>query len=170
TRFLDIGWIDTAIDALGGLAALVLTVLLYPAVAAAVTSLFLDDAIAAVERRHYPALPPPRHIGWREQIGAALRLLAVAILLNLVLLPIYFVPVVNLVVFYGLNGYIVGCEYVEMVAARRLEPSGVRRLWGDHRLTWLLSGAAIALMSTIPIVNLIAPLIGAAAMTHQVAK
>jgi uncharacterized protein involved in cysteine biosynthesis len=170
TTFLDIGWLETALDTLGGLAAFVLTVVLYPAVAASVTSLFLDTTIAAVEQRHYPGLPPPRHVGLGEQAWAALRLLAVAVFLNLLLLPLYFLPAINLVVFYALNGYILGREYLETVASRRLDPPGIRRLWSDHRMTWVASGAVIALVSTIPVINLIAPLIGAAAMTHQVVR
>lgn len=170
TTVLDIGWLETAIDTLGGVAALVLTVVLYPAVAAAVTSLFLDSTIAAVESRHYPGLPPPRRVGFGEQIWAALRLLGLAIFLNLLLLPVYFLPAINLVVFYGLNGYILGREYLETVASRRLESPEIRRLWSDHRMTWVASGAVIALVSTIPVLNLIAPLIGTAAMTHQVAR
>jgi uncharacterized protein involved in cysteine biosynthesis len=170
TTFLEIGWLETALDALGGLAALALTVVLYPAVAAAVTSLLLDSTIAAVESRHYPGLPPPRRVGFGEQAWAALRLLALAVFLNLLMLPVYFLPAINLVVFYGLNGYILGREYLETVASRRLDPPGIRRLWSDHRMTWVASGAVIALVSTIPVINLIAPLVGAAAMTHQVAR
>jgi len=38
-------------------------------------------------------------------------------------LPLYiFVPGVNLVLFYGLNGYLLGREYFAMVAMRRLDP------------------------------------------------
>jgi uncharacterized protein involved in cysteine biosynthesis len=135
-----------------------------------VTSLFLDSTIAAVESRHYPDLPPPRRVGLGEQVWGALRLLSLAVFLNLLLLPVYFLPAINLVVFYGLNGYILGREYLETVASRRLEPPAIRRLWSDHRMTWVASGAVIALVSTIPVINLIAPLVGAAAMTHQIAR
>jgi CysZ protein len=170
THFLDIGWLETAIDALGGIAALVLTFVLYPAVVAAVTSLFLDSAIDAVEHRHYPGLSPPRPVGIGEQVWAALRLLIVAVFLNLLVLPLYLLPAINLVVFYALNGYILGREYLETVALRRRDGAAVRRLWSDHRMRWVASGALIALFSTIPVVNLVAPLVGAAALTHQVAR
>jgi CysZ protein len=168
TRIFDNPWLDTTLDAFGGLATLVLTFLLYPAIVAAIMGLFLDGAIAAVEARHYPGHPPPRPVGLTEQLGLALRLILKALVLNLIALPIYLVPGVNLVVFYTLNGYLLGREYFEMVAQRRLDPSALRALWRDRRAAIVISGAGVAFISTIPLVNLVAPLIAAAAMTHQV--
>lgn len=170
TQLFAIGWLNTATAALGELAAVALAYLLYPGVAGAVTGIFLDQAAAAVEARHYPRLPPPRRIGVGEQVAAGLRLLVLTVVLNLLVLPVYLVPAINLLVFYLLNGYILGREYFEMIAARRAAPAGVRQLWRDHRWTWLAMGAVIAFLSTVPVVNLVAPLVGVAAMVHRVAK
>lgn len=170
THLFSIGWLNTAVAALGELAAFGLTYLLYPGVAGAMMSLFLDQAIMAVEARHYPHLPPPRRAGLGEQLASAARLLILTVVLNLLVLPLYLVPAINLLVFYTLNGYILGREYFESVAARRADPSGVRRLWQDHRWAWLAMGVVIAVLSTLPVINLIAPLLGAAAMVHRVAK
>ncbi|MBV8535236.1 MAG: EI24 domain-containing protein [Alphaproteobacteria bacterium] len=170
THFVSLGWVNTSIAALGELAAFGLAYLLYPGVVGAVTSLFLDQAILAVEVRHYPRLGAPRSIGLGEQAVRALRLLVLTVALNLLVLPLYLVPLINLLVFLALNGYILGREYFEMVAPRRADPSGVRRLWRDHRWTWIVMGAAIAFLSTLPVINLIAPLLGAAAMVHRVER
>jgi CysZ protein len=170
THFFTTGWLNTGVAALGELAAFGLAYLLYPGVVGAVTSLFLDQAILAVEVRHYPRLDPARHVGLGEQLARAGRLLVLTIVLNLLALPIYLVPLINLLVFFALNGYILGREYFEMVAPRRADPSGVRQLWRDHRWTWIAMGAAIAFLSTLPVINLIAPLLGAAAMVHRVAR
>lgn len=170
THLFAIGWLDTVIAALGELAAIVLAFILYPAVAASVTALFLDEAVTAVERRHYPALPPPRRVGLAEQIVSAGRLLVLAVVLNVLVLPIYLVPAINLLVFYALNGYILGREYFESVSSRRLDPAGVHSLWRECRWMWFAMGTAIAFLSTLPVVNLAAPLIGVAAMAHQVAR
>jgi len=170
THIFATGWLNTAVAALGELAAFGLAYLLYPGVVGAVTSLFLDQAILAVEARHYPRLGAPRRIGLSEQVVRALRLLVLTVVLNLLLLPVYLVPFINLLVFLALNGYILGREYFEMVAPRRADPSGVRRLWRDHRWAWIVMGAAIAFLSTLPVINLIAPLLGVAAMVHRVAR
>jgi uncharacterized protein involved in cysteine biosynthesis len=167
THLFETGWLNTGVAALGELAAVGLAILLYPAVAAALISLFLDQVVEAVESRHYPGLPPPRRVGWGEQVKSAIRLLLVALVLNLLVLPLYFLPPINLLVFYALNGYILGREYFELVASRRLDPPAVRRAWRDHRLGATAMGAVIAFLSTLPLINLAAPLVGVAAMTHQ---
>jgi CysZ protein len=161
-------WVDTTLDVLGGLAAIVLTFVLFPGVVAALLSLFAEQIIAAVERRHYPALPPARAQPITEQIAIALRFLGMVVLLNLVALPLYLVPVVNALIFYGLNGYLLGREYFEMVAPRRLESGPRRELWRRRRLGFFLAGVAFAFFSTLPLVNLLAPALAAAAMTHLV--
>ncbi len=170
THLFAIGWLDTAIAALGELAAVALAVILYPAVAASFTSLFLDQVVDAVEARHYPGLPPPRRLGLGEQAMTAVRLLALALVLNLLVLPLYLLPAINLLVFYGLNGYILGREYFELVAARRLDSADARREWRVHRWASTAMGAVIAFLSTLPLINLAAPLVGVAAMTHQLAR
>jgi CysZ protein len=161
-------WVDTTLDLLGGLAAIVLAFLLFPGVVAAVLSLLAEQLIAAVEQRHYPGLPPPRSQPFAEQIALALRFLGVVVLLNLLALPLYLVPVVNALIFYGLNGYLLGREYFEMVAPRRLEHEPRRELWRRRRLGFFLAGVAFAFLSTLPVLNLLAPALAAAAMTHLV--
>jgi CysZ protein len=161
-------WIDTALDVLGGLAAIVLTFLLFPGVVAALLSFFADRIVAAVEARHYPSLPPPRAQPLAEQIATALRFLGAVVLLNLLALPLYLVPVVNALIFYALNGYLLGREYFEMVAPRRLDSEPRRELWRRRRLGFFLAGVAFAFLSTVPLVNLLAPALAAAAMTHLV--
>jgi uncharacterized protein involved in cysteine biosynthesis len=166
TRLFAIGWIEGVIDALGGLAGVVLTMILFPGLAAAIVALFLDGVVAAVERRYYPDLPAPRVVPLGEQVVSALRFLVTVVGLNLLVLPLYLIPLLNLVVFHALNGYLLGREYAEIVAPRRLDPAQWAELWRRQRSRFVLAGVVIALFSTIPLVNLLAPVIAAAAMTH----
>jgi uncharacterized protein involved in cysteine biosynthesis len=168
TAISELRWIDTTVDVLGGLAAVALAFVLFPGVVAAILSLFADRIIGAVEARHYPHLPPPRDQPLSEQIATALRFLAMVVALNLAVLPLYLVPVVNALVFYGLNGYLLGREYFEMVAPRRLEKEPRRMLWRRRRLGFVLAGVVFAFLSTLPLVNLLAPVLAAATMTHMV--
>jgi len=168
TSIFDIFWLDWVVDALGGLAAIVLTVILFPGIAAAIMSLFLDRVVAAVETRYYPELPPARAAPFLEQLVGALRFLAVVVGFNLLALPLYLIPALNLVVFYGLNGYLLGREYFELVAPRRLAAPAARELWRTCRGQALAAGAVFALIATVPLVNLAAPVLAAATMTHLV--
>jgi CysZ protein len=159
--------LDRAIELLGDLAILILSWLLFPAVATVVLGFFLEGAIATVEARRYPGLPPPRRQGVGEMVRGGLRLALLSIAANLLALPLYLLlPGLNLVVFYGLNGWFLGREYFELVALRRVDDRQVRILWRLHRPRLIAAGAIIAGMLTLPLVNLAAPLVAALFMLH----
>jgi CysZ protein len=96
---------------------------------------------------------------------SALKLLGISVLLNLLVLPAYFVPGLNLPVWLALNGYLVGREYAEMVATRRLAPAAADRARGERRLTFWAAGVVVAALLAVPVLNLVAPIVGAAFMT-----
>ena len=110
-------------DLMGGLAVLALSWLLFPAVVTLIMSFFFGRIAAAVEALDYPGYGPPRRQPIRETLGAMVRLTALTLLLNLLALPVYLlVPGINLFLFLALNGYLLGREYFEVVALRRLDP------------------------------------------------
>jgi uncharacterized protein involved in cysteine biosynthesis len=166
TSFFDIGWLETAIDVLGGLATLVITWLLFPAVVSATVGFLLDRVADAVEEKHYPHLPEVRETPMGEIISTTLRFLAIMVGLNLVILVFLLFPPLFPFVFYGVNGYLLGREYFELVALRRLEPSEAKALRKRHQGTLFVAGVATAFVLTVPIVNLLAPIIATAAMVH----
>jgi CysZ protein len=166
TSLFDIGWVDAGIDLLGGFAALALTWLMFPAVMVATSSMMLDSIVDAVESRHYSYLPPPRATPLWRSAWEGVKFLGLVLLINLVALPFYFIPVVNLCVYFLVNGYLVGREYYELVAVRRLTPVGVRLLRDDRRLGLFVAGVIIAFLSSLPIVNLVVPVFAAAFMAH----
>ena len=169
-RLLSIGWLDWVLTVLADAAALVVAWLLFPAAASLVVSFFLDGVAEAVERRHYPELPPARRQPLAEQALGGLRFALVVLALNLVALPLYLaallVPPLYLFVFYGLNGYLLGREYFELVALRRFDQRQVRSLRQACGGRAFLAGVVIAFLLTVPIVNLVAPIIATAFMVH----
>lgn len=159
-------WIDRPIALLGGAGALFLAWLLFPAMSALVTSFFLDEVARAVEHRHYPDLPPPRHQSLGELLALSLQLGVLAIVVNLIALPFYFFPVTFVLVYYGLNGYLVAKEYFFLIALRRLDMAAANAMWRHFRLRLILVGVVIAFSLSLPIVNLAAPVWAAALMLH----
>ena len=166
TSFFEIAWIETAVDLFGGLATVFLALILFPGVVAALVSVLLEDVADAVEARHYASLDPPHPLGWLTLFGASARLVALTVVLNILVLPLYLVPGLNLIVYYGLNGYLLSREYFEVVALRRLDPAQAHTLRRRYRVHLWLAGAATTALLTIPLVNMIAPVIGTAAMVH----
>lgn len=166
TDLFTIPWLDTTVDVLGSLAVLGIAWLLFPAVVITVSSLMLESVVQAVERRHYPALGPARPQPVLEGIANSAKFLGVVIILNLLVLPLYLIPVLNLVIYYCLNGYLLGREYYELVSLRRLDPERMRYLRSEESMGLFLVGIIIAFLSVVPIVNLLVPVIATAFMVH----
>ncbi len=166
THFIGLAWLDWIADILGSLAAVVLLILLLPAFVGLIASFMLESICRAVEARHYPHLPDARAQSIMEAVIIGLRFGVILIVLNILVLPLIFVAPVYFVVGWALNGYLLGREYFELVACRRLNTAETRTMRRRHRMSALSAGLVIAVVSVIPVVNLILPLFGTAFMLH----
>ncbi len=162
-----VGWIDDATSWASVAVLLVASIFLMIPVASAVVSLFLDDVAGAVEARHYPDLPPPQHPGPLAAIRSALAFFAVIVIANLVALAAYLaLPPFAPVIFVVVNGYLLGREYFELVALRRMSRTEARAARRRHIFTIWTAGALMAVPLAIPVLNLVVPIVGAATFTH----
>lgn len=166
TQFVQMQWVETVIDWLGGFAALVIAVLLFPGAAMVIISFLLEDVAVAVEARHYSELGKARTQPVSEALWMGLKFALVTLVLNILVLPLYFVPVVNVFVFGALNGYLLGREYFELVALRRLDAATARRMRRRYRGRLWVAGAVIAFLLGIPLVSWIMPVVAVAFMLH----
>ncbi|MFN3994224.1 MAG: EI24 domain-containing protein [Tabrizicola flagellatus] len=144
-----------------------LSVFLMIPVAAAFTGFFLEDVADAVEDRHYPHLPPATALSLSESLRQAVNFLGVVIAVNLGAVFLY--PLVGPgapLVFWAVNGYLLGREYFSLVALRRLPPSEVRAMRRRNRWTLWAAGTLMAAPLSLPLVNLVIPTLGVATFTH----
>lgn len=163
----EVTWIDNAISWAGVPLMLVLSIFLMVPVASAFTSIFLDQIAAAVEARHYPHLPPAREVGIAEGLVDGLKFLGVLIAANLVALIFYlFLGPFTPLIFWGLNGFLLGREYAQVVALRRSNAAGAKGFRRAHSGTIFAAGVLMVVPLTIPVVNLLVPVLGAATFTH----
>ena len=166
TELFASGWLETIVDVLGWAATLVLTWFLFPAVFTVIASLFLERVAGATEARHYADLPEAPGARLGAALGATAGFLAAMVVLNLVMLIFLLIPPLFPFVFYGVNGYLLGREFFELVALRRIGLEEVRHLRKAHRGRLFLAGIVIAFLFTVPGLNLVAPVIATAAMVH----
>ena len=156
-------------DLFGVALVLFLSYLLFPSVVYLIVSFFSEDVALAVETERYPYLPEPRKQGKREIIVVTIKFVTISLVLNIFVIPVYAVLFpVSPFVFYALNGYLMGREYFELVALRRVNSAEAQFLRRAFRGQLFLAGTVIAFMMTIPIVNFIAPVISVAAMVNLV--
>jgi CysZ protein len=161
------GWLNGLIQLLGTLGGVLLAWLMLPALVLAISGLFLDQVVGAVERRWYPDRPRSRSVPLLTDLGSSLGVALLALLLNLLALPLYLLlPGANLLLYYALNGYLLGRQYFEMVALRHLSRKDSRRLRTRLGMKLFWAGVAFAFLSSIPLVNLLLPVIATATMVH----
>lgn len=142
------------------------TFLMVP-VASAITSLFLDEVAAAVEAEHYPTLPPVTPAPFYESLRDTVNFLGILIGANIVAILLYvMLPFAALFIFWALNGFLLGREYFQIAAMRRLGRDGAKAMRKQHFGTIWLAGCLMAIPLTIPLVNLVIPILGAATFTH----
>ncbi|TFL18778.1 EI24 domain-containing protein [Jannaschia formosa] len=163
----EVTWLDEAAGFALVPVVLVASVFLMVPVASAFTGLFLDRIAAAVEQRHYSHLPPARDQPWSETakesagfLGLVLAVNALALVAYLLLAPF------ALFIFWAVNGYLLGREYAQMSAARHLPPAEARAFRARHRARIWATGVLMAIPLSVPLLNLLVPVIGAATFTH----
>ncbi len=163
-------WLNDVIVWLSGAGVIVLAALLFPASFGIVISIFLEQIADIVEAEHYPQLGRARGIPIWTGIWTGVVFLFAVIALNLVMLPFYilalFVAGLGAVLFYAVNGWLTARIYYEQVALRRMDPVEVKAWRRANAGPLWLTGIAIVFLGTIPIVNLIVPVLGVAAMVH----
>ncbi|MGI3184229.1 EI24 domain-containing protein [Nioella aestuarii] len=163
----EIGGIDAALSWAAIPVMLVASIFLMVPVASAFIGIFLDQIADAVEDRHYPNLPPARKVGLVEGLADSAKFLGVLIGVNLVALVAYilFAPIAPLL-FWIVNGVLLGREYAQLVALRRLDAAGAATFRKRNRTQIFAAGVLMAVPLTIPVVNLLVPILGAATFTH----
>ncbi|QUS36844.1 EI24 domain-containing protein [Falsirhodobacter algicola] len=163
----EIGGLDWVAGAGGVLVMLAASVFLMVPVASAFTGFFLETVAEAVETRHYPALPHVTPLPWSEQIREASSAFALLMVANIAALAVYaFAGPLAPILFIALNGYLLGREYFILVAMRRLGRLRAKDLHRRHALRLWLAGALMAAPLSVPVLNLVMPVLGVATFTH----
>lgn len=145
----------------------VLSFLMFP-IASLIIGLFLEEISDAVEARYYPELPAVTRLNFMSVMIDALKFVGIMIFANILALIAYlifaaFAPLI----FWTLNGYLMGREYFQLVAARRIGMKAASQLRKKHSAQIWLAGFLIAIPLSIPVVNIIVPILGVAVFTHQ---
>lgn len=161
------GILAWALDALGSIAASVLAMWLFLPVAATIGTLYFERIARAVERRFYPELPAARSAPLLDQLcaGAAVgfRVLGLNVLALLLTL---FLPGIGLPIGWAVASWAMGRGLFVAVAMRRIGRADAEALYRNVRPVALFQGSAMAAAAYFPLLNLLIPVVGTAAMVH----
>ena len=167
----EVQWVDDFLSWGALFLLLFLSTFLMIPVASAITSLFLDDVADAVESRHYLDLPRTKGASFADGMIDTVNFLGVLLVANIfalilvVILVFVFPPAVPFV-FWIVNGLLLGREYFTMVAIRWVGRAEAKRLRRQFSSTIWVAGILMAIPLSVPILNLLIPILGAATFTH----
>jgi len=164
----DQSWLGALINIGGVLFTIALSIWLMVPVTSAIIALFLDEVAQAVEARHYPHLPKQTAAKLQDQILVGIRFLGILLLANVgALILSMILPLLAPFVFWATNGYLMGREYFQMAAMRRMPRAQAQELFQRHQGSIWTAGILMAIPMSIPLVGLFIPILGAATFTHQ---
>ena len=164
----DQSWLGALINIGGVLFTIALSIWLMVPVTSAIIALFLDEVAQAVEARHYPHLPKQTATKLQDQILVGIRFLGILLLANIgALILSMILPLLAPFVFWATNGYLMGREYFQMAAMRRMPRAQAQELFQRHQGSIWTAGILMAIPMSIPLVGLFIPILGAATFTHQ---
>ena len=167
---LGFGFLDTFLPWIGGALIVVIGFVFFPSTIMVIGGLFSDEIISTIEERHYPKNIGSNHVSLLISIRTGLTVIIIATIINICLLPFYalgmLLPGLSFVIFYLVNGYLIGRELFETVAQRHLPVNEAQQLRKRYFLKVLLGGGLITFVATIPLINLATPLFGIGFMVH----
>jgi uncharacterized protein involved in cysteine biosynthesis len=167
----EVQWIDDFLSWGALFLLLFLSTFLMVPVASAITSFFLDEVADAVEAKYYLDLPRTHKVSFGDGLVDTLNFLGVLVVANLLalilvgILLLVFPPAAPFV-FWVVNGLLLGREYFTMVAMRWVGRVEAKRLRKRFSGTIWLAGILMAVPLSVPVLNLVIPIIGAATFTH----
>jgi CysZ protein len=160
------GWLTFIFAILAGIGLALCLALLIAPVTALIAGLFLDDVAEVVEKRDYPDDPAGTEMPLGRAMIESVQFLGVVILGNIIALFLLFLPGINLIAFFLVNGDLLGREFFEFAAMRFRPPHQAKAFRRKHQGTVFLAGLLIAGFLAIPILNLLTPLFAAGLMVH----
>ena len=159
-------WLQTTIALGTGLGLLAAFFFLVGPVIAMFAGLFLDNIAAKVEARHYPRDAKGKSLPMISAFFFGLKFAGVALLLNIIALPLIFFFGFGVILLLFVNAYLISREYFEMAATRFMSPVAASALRLKNGRMLFLAGLVPAGLSLIPIVNLIVPLFATSYFVH----
>jgi len=141
-------------------------IMLMPAITSVVASLFVDEVAEHVEREYYPAERPGAALPFGLAMQEGLKTAGLTILVYLIALPFVFLAGAGFAIFFLAAAWLLGREYFELAALRHISLKAADALRKRNGGSVFGAGLLLSLLTFVPIVNLFAPLFGAALMVH----
>lgn len=163
-------WLNTLLAWAAGLLTIWLGYVFFVPLSSVVIGMFLDPVVDTVEERFYPHRRAGPPLGLARACWLGVRLGAIILIANLAVIPLYlltiWIPFFAVALFYGLNAYLLGWGFYDLVATRHFAGPDYTRMRKSMRGEQLLFGLLVTVLYMVPILNLAMPILATAMMVH----
>ncbi len=160
------GWLATTLSVLAGLGLVVGSIFLVAPVSSLVAGFFIDDLAEQVEREVDPGAPPGRPLPILQATVLSVRFAALSLGVTILALLLLLVPGINAIAFVAANAYLLSRQYFEFVSLRHRSLEETSLLSRRYAARLWAVGFILAAFVSIPVLNLLTPLFGAALMVR----
>ena len=162
------GWVAWLAGFLGAFGTAIASLWLFLPLATVIASLFVERITRAVEQRWYPDASPGKPANLVQQVQDALVLGLRVLLMQVVALIVSLIPpyLPGLIFGWGIASWAVGRGMFVPVAMLRMDRPTALALYRKRRFDVLVQGGLMTAASLLPVLNLLVPVLGTAAMVH----
>ena len=163
--FFPYPWLETLAAVGAGLGLFVAFFFLMAPVTAMFAGLYLDEVAAKVEAKHYATDAPGKPLPTIKGVFLSIQFGLLVLVVNLLALPLVFTGI-GAIALIVINAYLISREYFELAAMRFMAPDEAKALRKDNAIPVFTAGFIPALMTLVPIVNLVVPLFSTSYFVH----
>lgn len=159
-------WVTSAIIWILGAGVVIAGGFLLGPVTALFAGLFLDEVAEHVERHNYPDDPPGKAMPITPALFLAIKFGLLVLFANLIALLLVWLAGFGVIIFFLVNGYLLGREFFQFAAMRFRSEKEANQLRRKYRFEVLMAGMVIAGLMSVPLLNLLTPVFAASLMVH----
>ena len=159
-------WVTSAILWVLGAGVIIAGGFLLAPVTAIFAGLFLDEVAQHIEQHDYPEDTPGNEMELVPSIFLAIKFAIVVLLANLAALLLVWFAGFGVIIFFLVNGYLIGREYFQFASMRFRPEKEANRLRKQFSFEVFLAGLVIAAFMSVPVLNLLTPVFAATLMVH----
>lgn len=168
TTLFSSKWAESISDFIGEGLSVTLTLVTFPILIPIILGFFEDSLIRVTQKQYYSDQNLKLQDGSiagdiKDEVKFSLKLL----LVNLLILPVYLLlPFLNIILYYIVNGYLIGGRYLYIVAKMHLKKENANLFRKKHRFIICICGSILVLGTTLPVINLFVPFFTVIFMVH----
>jgi CysZ protein len=159
-------WLTTALQISTGLGLFAAFFFLMAPVTALFAGLFQDSISQKIERRHYASDAPGKPLAFLTGLIAALQFAALALGINLVVLPLVFFAGFGAVLMWLANAYLISREYFTLAAARYMPAAEAAKIRRENAVQIFIAGLIPGALALVPFLNFTTPVFATSYFLH----